>query len=236
MSGYTVSADLGSSEGLNIEIQDRYGAREVSNFSVGTTLEWLSNGDGEFLVALSASTQVPDVIGSYALKVEADTTLKDRYDDSAGRASPISFGTVYQGAISPASDLDYLSFQAERGAVYTVQLTHGTAGAVDMAVKSLNSGDEPLARNFGSSDAVRWVSPDEDTYYVELSASPRIEDPTGTYSVRVDHDRSLRDRHSDETSTATRIGLGNTFTGAISPLDDRDYFYFSAERGFHLHR
>ena len=229
---YTVSADLGSSKGLNIEIQDRFGARQVSNFSVGTTLEWLSNGDGEFLVVVSASTQVPDVIGSYALKVEADTTMKDRYYDSVDRASPISFGTVYQGAISPASDLDYLSFPAERGAVYTVQLTYGTAGAVDMAVKSPNSGNEPLARNFGASDAVRWVSPDEDTYYVELSASPRIEDPTGTYSVRVDHDRSLRDRHSDEISTATRIGLGNTFTGAISPLDDRDYFFFAAERGF----
>ncbi len=229
---YTVSADLGSSEGLNIEIQDRYGARQASNFSVGTTLEWLSNGDGEFLVVVSASTQVPDVIGSYALKVEADTTTKDRYHDSADRASPISFGTVYQGAISPASDLDYLSFPAERGAVYTVQLTYGTAEAVDMAVKSQNSGNEPLARNFGASDAVRWVSPDENTYYVELSASPRNEDPTGTYSVRVDHDRSLRDRHSDEISTATRIGLGNTFTGAISPLDDRDYFHFAAERGF----
>ena len=228
---YTVNADLGSAEGINIEIQDRYGARQVSNFSVGTTIEWLASADGEFLVVVSASTQLPDVIGSYALKVEADTTMEDRYYDSADRASPISFGTVYQGAISPTSDVDYLSFPAERGAVYTVQLTYGTADVIDVAVKTRNSGNEPLARNFGASDVVRWISPSSDTYYVELSGSPRTKDPTGTYSLRVDHDRSLRDRHSDETSAATRIGLGNTFTGAISPLDDRDYFYFAAERG-----
>ena len=184
-------------------------------------------------MVVSASSQVPDVIGSYALKVEADTTMKDRYHDSADRASPISFGTVYQGAISPATDLDYLSFPAERGAVYIVQLTYGTAGAVDMAVKSQNSDNEPLARNFGASDAVRWVSPDGDTYYVELSASPRIRRP----------DRHLFGEGSImtgrcATGTATRFRRPPVLDwGTRSPEPSvrwttAYYFYFAAERGF----
>ena len=66
---------------------------------------------------------------------------------------------------------------------------------------------------------------------LESRKSPNVEEPTGTYSLKVTSDTTLQDRHSDVLSGATYIGYGNSITGAISPSDDYDYFEFEAQKG-----
>ena len=148
----------------------------------------------------------------------------------------VSFGTTYQGAISPEDDLDYFTFTGERGSEYTITADYVTVEAlsllVDRVQKSTSTeSTSTAARNFGDSNTLTWVPSLDGPQYIEVSSSPRSAIPTGAYTLRVTEDSSTRDRHPDSSTNATRIGLRNEIAGAISPADDSDFFYFSAEGG-----
>ena len=64
-----------------------------------------------------------------------------------------------------------------------------------------------------------------------VSAPSQVANPIGTYTVKLDGDATLQDRHSETRADATPINFGNATAGAISPSGDLDYFSFSAERG-----
>ena len=228
---YTLSAELGTAEEVEIAILDRDLEVLASNGGTGSTLVWPAPFEGKLVAAVSASTQVPDVLGTYSLTIAADPQLEDRYGESANRSLPISFGTLYQGAISPIDDQDFFSFSAERGVVYQFMLTYGTADAVSLSVNTLNGSPADAARNFGEAAELRWTADSDADYYAEVTASHRVENKTGTYSLQVFRDRTLQDRHSDDLSKATRLGIGNVTKGAISPPGDYDYFYFQAQKG-----
>ena len=228
---YSVALELGSADGAVISIEDAAGKQISSTNGLGTGLGWTAASTGIFYVVVSESTQAAQSIGSYSLTMEANTSLEDRHLDTASSGTQLSFGTVYQGAISPKSDLDYFSFVAERGVEYTLDLTYGSATAVSLEVNTLGGGSDTVARNFGQDNIVLWTAPDSATYYVKVSASPQAEEPTGTYTFKVTPDTTLRDRHGDLAGNATVIGFGNAIAGAISPSDDYDYFKFTADEG-----
>ena len=228
---YSVSVELGTTDGTVISIETAQGETVATTGGVGTGLGWTAPSSGNFYVVVSHSPRALEGIGTYALTVEANTSLEDRHPGSALFSTPISFGTVYQAAISPDIDHDFFSFPADRGVEYTFDLTYGTAEAVTLSVNAINAGAESAVRNFGEANVLRWIAPATQTYYVDISASPKIDDPTGTYSLKVTPDASLRDRHSDDIVTSTRIGFGNAIAGAISPADDYDRFFFQAEAG-----
>ncbi len=228
---YSMSLDLLTADSVVISIENADGDKIKSTNGLGTGLGWTAASTGTFYVVVSHSPQATQGIGTYSLTVEANTSLEDRHLDTALNGTPLSFGTVYQGAISPQSDLDYFSFPAERGVEYTLDLTYGSATAVSLEVNSLVGGAETGARNFGESNIIRWTAPDSSTYYVAVSSSPKAAEPTGTYSLKVTPDATLQDRHSDSAANGTRIGFGNAIAGAISPSDDYDYFRFEAEKG-----
>ena len=228
---YTVRAELGTAEEVEIAILDRGLKVLASNGGAGDTVVWTAPFEGKLVAAVSASTQVPDALGTYSLTIAAGSELEDRYGESANQSLPISFGTLYQGAISPLDDKDFFSFSAERGVVYQFMLTYGTADAVSLSINSLNGSPADAARNFGEADELRWTADSNKDYYAEVTASQRVENKTGTYSLQVFRDRTLQDRHSDDLSEATRLGIGNVTKGAISPMGDYDYFYFQAEKG-----
>ena len=142
----------------------------------------------------------------------------------------LRLGNVYQGAISPESDLDFFRFQTKRGVEYLFDLTYGSATAVSMEVNTVGDSVETTARNFGDINSLRWTAPDSETYVAKLTSSPKAIEPIGTYSFKVTPDTSLQDRHSDTPMDATRIGIGNAISGAISPSSDYDYFTFMAEK------
>lgn len=228
---YSLSLELITATGAVISIEDSAGDTLSSTNGLGTGLGWTAASTGTFYVVVSYSPQATEGIGSYALTVSANTSLEDRHLDTASTGTPLSFGTVYQGAISPKSDLDFFTFPAKRGVEYLLDLTYGSASAVSLEVNSVGGSADTGARNFGESNIVRWTAPDSATYFVKISASPNAAEPTGTYSLKVTPDTTLEDRHSDTPAGGTRIGFGNAIAGAISPADDYDYFRFSAEKG-----
>ena len=228
---YAVALDLITADGAVISIVDAAGEELSSTNGLGTGLGWTADSTGVFFVVISHSPQATQGIGSYALTLAANNSLEDRHSGTASSGTPLSFGTVYQGAISPKPDLDYFSFPAQRGVEYTLDLTYGSATAVSLEISKSGSGSETLARNFGQTHIVRWTAPDSATYYVKVSASPLAAEPIGTYSLKVTPDAALQDRHSDFATNGTFIGFGNAIAGAISPPDDYDYFQFQAEKG-----
>lgn len=228
---YSVALDLITANGAVISIVDGAGDELSSTNGLGAGLGWTATSTGIFYVVISHSPQATQGIGTYALILEANNSLEDRHFDTSSTGTSLSFGTVYQGAVSPKTDLDYFSFPAQRGVEYTLDLTYGSATAVALEVTGSDGGSETLARNFGQNNIVRWTAPDSATYYVKVSASPLAKEPVGTYTLKITPDATLQDRHSDLATNATFIGFGNAIAGAISPPNDYDYFQFQAEKG-----
>ena len=228
---YLVALDLITANGAVISIENSAGDTLTSTNGLGSGLGWTAASTGTFYVVVSYSPQATEGIGTYSLTVEANTSLEDRHLDTVTSGTPLSFGTVYQGAISPKSDLDYFSFPAERGVEYILELTYGSATSVSLEVNNPDGSSDTGARNFGESSLVFWTAPDSATYFVKVSASPKAAQPVGTYSLKVTPDPTLMDRHSDSPINATRIGFGNAIAGAISPASDYDYFRFQADKG-----
>ena len=114
---------------------------------------------------------------------------------------------------------------------YLLDVTYGSATAVSFEVNGLEGTSDTGARNFGDDNIVLWTAPESATYYVKVAASAKALEPTGTYTLKITPDVSLRDRHSDIAANATLIGFGHAIAGAVSPASDYDYFRISAERG-----
>ncbi len=227
---YSIDADLDTAQGLEITISGLNGSPAVSNGGLGTEVNWTATTSGTYYIAIAAPPQVGDPVGTYALKVEPNDSLEDRHGDSRETATQATVGSTYQSAISPKGDSDYFTFQARRGVRYTYEVAYGTAAAVSLTVDKIGGGTA-VARNFGEGTGVVWTAPDNAEYFVTVTGSPRVEDATGTYSLRILGDTDLVDRHSDVAAEANQIAAGNAIAGAVSPSDDTDYFYFNAEQG-----
>ena len=139
---YTVDVELGTVQGVAISMVNADGITQNSNDGVGTSLEWISSNDGIYFVVVSGTTRVKDPVGTYAVKLSADSLLIDRHADDRGGATSISFGNAHQGAISPSADQDFFSFQTKRGVGYTIQVESGTAEAVGITVYKPFQGTE----------------------------------------------------------------------------------------------
>jgi len=228
---YSLELEFLTATGAVISIENPAGDTVSSTSGLGSGLGWTAASTGDFYVVVSHSPQATEGIGTYSLKVTANTNLEDRHLDTAASGTPLSFGTIYQGAISPQSDLDYFSFPAERGVEYLLDVTYGSATAVSFEVNGLEGTSDTGARNFGDGNILLWTAPESATYYVKVAASAKALEPTGTYTLKITPDISLRDRHSDIAATGTIIGFGNAIAGAVSPASDYDYFRISAEQG-----
>ena len=226
---YTLTAELGTVTGLTISVQNSIGDLESSNDGVGISLDWIAPATSAYFVVVSGTSRVREPVGTYAIKVTANTSLLDRHAERREEATAISFGNAHQGAVSPADDLDFFSFQTKRGVKYSIVVESGTAEAVDIAVHKPVEGLE--ASNGGISPGLDWISSSGGRYFVVISASSQIRNEVGSYTLRVDADNSLEDRHSGTTGGATGINFGSAVAGAVSPADDQDFFGFLAKRG-----
>ena len=223
---YTIEVDSGSAQAPAVSVVTVEGETLVSGSG---TLQWVADSNDSLSITVSASSQVPEAIGTYTLTVNADTSLEDRHADDSDGAAPIGLGTLYQGAVSPRSDVDYFSLSTNRGVRYTIDVEPGSVPAV--AVSVIDPSGQTLASNEGKAGGLRWIAPAEDTYFLAVSSSPQLQDPIGTYSLLVNADGSLVDRHGDTSEEATPLSLGTTYQAAISPTDDFDYFSIVAQRG-----
>jgi hypothetical protein len=227
---YSIEATLDTAPGLEITVIGPDGRTVVSNGGLGTKVDLTATASGTYFIVAAAPPQLGNPVGTYALKLESDEAVEDRHGDSRATATLVTLGSTYQSSISPKGDYDYFKIQTQRGVRYTFQLAYGTAAAVSITVDKNESGTA-AARNFGEGTSVVWIAPDNDDYFVTITGSPRVENATGTYSLRVVSDTSLEDRHSDLSTEASRIIAGNAIASAVSPADDVDYFFFNAEQG-----
>lgn len=227
---YDIQVELGNAKGVSIAVKNPDGSANAASDGISHNLQWIAPDSGVYYIVISAPPQLREGIGTYTVKVDADTSLNDRHGDTPNGATQTSFGNAVAGAISPIDDLDYFSFQSRRGVRYTFAMDYGTTSGVSLTVQGKETGADVLASNFGEGTDVTWVSPDDGTYYAVVSKSPRLASAIGTYTLTIDSDYALEDRHRDIPTWATQIGFGNAIAGAISPADDYDYFSFPGER------
>ena len=76
---YTVEIALGTSEGVEIAIHTGLAGLEKTNDGIGSTLSWISPKNSTYYVAVNGTTRVRDSSGTYAIKLNADTSLLDQH-------------------------------------------------------------------------------------------------------------------------------------------------------------
>ena len=175
---YSIEVDLGTSEGVGIDIQTEFSGLEKTNAGIGNTLNWVSPQTSTYYIVVSGTTRVRDSSGTYAIKLNADSSLLDQHAQTADGATVASFGNAHQGSISPADDLDYFTFPAQRGIKYTLDASLGSADAISLSV--LGTDGTSLASNDGVGSTLEWLSPANGTFLAVVSASPQVPDVIGT--------------------------------------------------------
>ena len=226
---YAVDVALGTADGVEISIVSPTGAIEVSDDGPETSLEWISPASGTYYIALSGSSRFRDSIGTYSLKLSADTAYLDRYSQDHAGATTLRFGNAHQGAVSPEDDRDVFSFQGTRGVRYQIQAELETMQGIGLSVEGIG-GDE-LDSNGGVGTTLEWIAPTDNLYFVVVSGSTQVRNPVGTYRLTVEPSGGLRDRHGDSRVTATPVTMESIYQASISPEGDTDYFSFQADRG-----
>ena len=97
----------------------------------------------------------------------APTTAQSRQDDhgdSHSSATRISVGSSVNGVIETSSDVDYFSFQAERGRRYTIETSVPSSSRVNTTITLAYDG----ARLSVGGGIVGWTPPSSGTYYFNV--------------------------------------------------------------------
>ena len=97
----------------------------------------------------------------------APTTAQSRQDDhgdSRSSATRISVGSSVNGVIETSSDVDYFSFQAERGRRYTIETSVPSSSRVNTTITLAYDG----ARLSVGGGIVGWTPPSSGTYYFNV--------------------------------------------------------------------
>ena len=209
------------------------------------TIIWVARTADTYFLRISTAYEpgtTRPYLGRYSLTVHEEANLEDFHLDARDQSERMTFGSQYQGAISPWSnqpgfsgtvhggdDYDFFNFDAVRGVKYTFTAT--LDGMDGLTIDVTDTTGKTLATNKGLGNTVEWVSSNAGLYYLTLTGSALVTQPVGAYTLQVDADTSLRDRYPDSRGSAERVILGNFVNGAVSPRDDKDYFTFSAVKG-----
>ena len=226
---YTFDATLDGMDVLRIEVTDQGGMVLATNKGQGSSLEWIASTAGLYYVTLTGSPLARQPVGAYTLRVDQDSTLRDRYPESRSSAQPVILGNFLQGAVSPRDDKDYFSFSVQRGVKYAIETDLAEGGAVHIEVR--NGSNEIEATNRGIGSSLEWTASTQGEMYIGISASLQLKDPVVAYNFRITGDNTLQDRHADTMSGASPVNLGVGMAASISPPGDKDYFSIVALRG-----
>ena len=226
---YTFDATLDGMDVLRIEVTNQGGMVLATNKGQGSSLEWIASTAGLYYVTLTGSPLARQPVGAYTLRVDQDSTLRDRYPESQSSAQPVILGNFLQGAVSPRDDKDYFSFSVQRGVKYAIETDLAEGGAVHIEVRNGSNEIEGTNRGIGSS--LEWTASTQGEVYIGISASLQLKDPVVAYNFRITGDNTLQDRHADTMSGASPVNLGVGMAASISPPGDKDYFSIVALRG-----
>ena len=207
-------------------------------------IEWTARTSETYFVKVEAhyDKDGEPLLGAYSLSITADNSLADKDGDNLNYSYQVETGKPYQAAISPwnnrhivtgiaygGNDLDFFSFDAKRGAKYTVDVRLGTSEGVAISMVD-NSGQTLVSTRTGDT-TLEWVAPVDGIHYARITGTGRVKNTAGTYTITINSDDSLIDRYPEKRTNAESIVIGKPYQGAVSPSHDLDYFSFQAKKG-----
>lgn len=172
-----------------------------ANFRISTLL-----GAGTYYVEVSGNE---GAAGAYSLAVETEPV------------PDLALDTPVAAAIDAGDDSDYFRLIVDTTTVVTVF----TEGGTDTFGRLLNEHRSVLGLDHDRGDGSNFRIAHQlraGTYYVEVSG---WNGATGDYTVVVETGQD----HGDERASATRLTLGESIQGVISPDDDVDVFGFTLD-------
>ena len=201
--------------------------------------------DGEYFVSGGSAGLV---LGTYELSV-IDVTggFPDDFAQDASTAGAVAVGGSADGVVQFEGDVDWFSVSLEAGVEYFVSVKRRVSGSgggslADPRLVGIYGDDGALVggtsdddSGVGSDSAVLFAADSTGTYYVAAGAAA---DGQGTYAVSVESvftesvSEPSGSDFSENVTTAGRVVLGGTATGAVSPNQtDGDWFGVYMEAG-----
>ena len=178
--------------------------------------------------------------GTYTLSV---TEVADDYASGTGTSGTVEVGGSATGEIDYRGDRDWFEVTLQAGKVYRFDLKgeptgDGTlpypyiSGIYDADGDRIDGTPRAYRSHFGSNakySGMDFVAPADDTYYV--SAEAKFNGywwRGGTYTLSV---TEVVDDYASGIGTTGTLAVGDSTTGAIDYVDDRDWFAVSLKAG-----
>ena len=215
---YTFKLTHQGIEALSLAVVDgsSHGGSKASNYGEGSEVVWTAPENKTYYLAVSKSHRATVDTGVYTLEVSTEDALQDRHPDDPRDATILGTGNVISGAVSPADDLDYFSFAAERNTTYTVEVELATAEAVVITVAHHSSGFS--ATNYGSGNTLEWTATRPETYTVLIAGAAHLEDPVGTYRATMKRGGSVPEETVATPAVVTESGTPAAVAAPAPPL------------------
>ncbi len=230
---YRIETHLGSNNDTVLVVYGPDGDHLVDDDDSGDSgaslLEWVAPSSDTYYIEVSG---FDGTLGTYDLSLSdlGAQPLDDHGDDRSG-ATRIRDGEFLDGDIERDGDRDFFFFSAERGREYRIETHLGSNGDTVLVLYGPDGDylDEDDDSGEDAASRLEWVAPSSDTYYIEVSG---FDGTLGTYQISLfESGAQPLDDHGDDRFGATRIRDGDFLNGDIERDGDRDFFFFSAERG-----
>ena len=131
-------------------------------------------------------------------------SFTDDHGDSISDATPVLDGSTVDGNIHISSDVDYFSFQTERGVRYIMATNLVSSSDTAMILYDSDGAvieEDTRSDEFGTASRIQWVAPDSSTYYVAVRVGVGY---TGAYQL------SLSSPQSASPTGPPRVGIAFT--------------------------
>ena len=180
----------------------------------------IANADGSGVRELTGNSEFAQFDSSPVWSPAAVTALSsaDDHGDSISDATPILDGSTVDGNIHISSDVDYFSFQAERGVRYTMATKLVSSYHTAMTLHDSDGSvieEDTRSDGFGSASRIQWIAPDSSTYYVAVRVGVGY---SGTYQL------SLTSPQSASPPGPPRAGIAfSSYRGGNSEVDSDIY-------------
>ena len=153
----------------------------------------IANADGSGVRQLTGNSESAQFDSSPVWSPAAGTALSsptDDHGDSPSDATPILDGSTVDGNIHISSDVDYFSFQTERGVRYIMATNLVSSSDTAMILYDSDGAvieEDTRSDEFGSASRIQWVAPDSSTYYVAVRVGVGY---TGAYQLSLSSPQS----------------------------------------------
>ena len=223
----------------------RLGGTTNNNSGVGLNSRVVFTAPADATYYLAAGTLGADLVfrdrrGTYTLSV---MEVHDEFAAGTGTSGTVEVGGSATGGIEFRGDRDWFEVTLQAGKVYRFDLKGGATGDGTLPYPHISGiydadGDRidgttgAYRSHFGSNakySGMDFVAPANDTYYVSAESTYNgYWWRGGTYTLSV---TEVVDDYASGIGTTGTLAVGDSTTGAIDYVDDRDWFAVSLKAG-----